>query len=137
MSRKFGLNDCATVSLLYRFCGELSRLTEKPYTQRDGRINAVREYIDANFCSDDCLAKCTEIIGVTPRRFNDIFKSEFNMTPNRYIVLKRVDYARELLRTGNFSVTEVAKICGFCDVYYFSRVFKTETGVSPKEWRRG
>lgn len=134
-SRQFGLNDCMTVSLLYRFCGELARLCEKPYSRKDSRINAVREYVDTHFCEDDCLARCVELTGVSSRRFNDIFKLDFNMTPNRYIVLKKVEYARELLRTGNFSVSEVAEICGFCDVYYFSRVFKAETGVSPKEWK--
>ena len=134
-SRQFGLNDCETVSLLYKFCGELARLSEKPYHRKDGRIDTVRQYIDVHFCEKDCLSECVKLSGVSSRRFSDIFKASVNMTPNRYIVHRKVEYARELLRSGSLSVSEVAEICGFCDVYYFSRVFKAETGVPPKEWR--
>lgn len=134
-SRQLGLNSCMTVSILYRLCGELAKVLEKPYSQKDSRASAAREYIDTHFCERDCLARSAELAGVSSRRFNDIFKSEFNITPNRYVVLKKVGYAGELLRTGSFSVSEVAELCGFCDVYYFSRVFKTEMGVSPKEWK--
>ena len=81
------------------------------------------------------VSECVKLSGVSSRRFSDIFKASFNMTPNRYIVHRKVEYARELLRSGSLSVSEVAEICGFCDVYYFSRVFKAETGVPPKEWR--
>ena len=134
-SRQFGLNDCETVSLLYKFCGALARLHERPYSPRDRRIDAVQEYINIHFSENDCLSRCVALSGVSSRRFNDIFKSNFNVTPNRYITLKKIEYARELLSTGSFSVSEVAEICGFCDVYYFSRVFKTVTGVTPREWK--
>lgn len=133
-SRQFGLNDCLTVSLLYQFCGDLSRLCDRPYSQKDSRIGLVREYMDTHFCEKNCLGESAALSGVTARRFNDIFKANLGMTPNRYIVLKKIEYAKELLRAGSFSVSEVAEICGFCDVYYFSRVFKDETGVSPKDW---
>jgi len=98
-------------------------------------MNHARAYIDIHFRDASCLADAVSLSGLSARRFGELFRLNFDVTPNRYIVLRRVGYAGELLKSKSFSVSEVAEICGFCDVYYFSRVFKNETGVSPKDWK--
>ena len=136
-SGRYGLGHCVTLSLLYRFCGELAKLCEKPYSKKDLRMTDAIAYMNTHFREDDCLSGAVGVAAVSPRRFNDLFKAHFGVTPNRYLVLRRVDFAKELLESRSFSVSETAEICGFCDVYYFSRVFKNETGVPPREWKRG
>ena len=122
------------MSLVYRFCAELCKQREKQYSPKDSRMAIARAYIDTNFREPTCLADAVGLSGLSARRFGELFRMNFDITPNRYIVLRRVGFAGELLRSKSFSVSEVAEICGFCDVYYFSRVFKIETGVSPKDW---
>ena len=45
-----------------------------------------------------------------------------------------IDYAKELLVTNHQSVAKIAEMCGFSNTYYFSNVFKKQTGVSPSQY---
>jgi AraC-like DNA-binding protein len=56
-------------------------------------------------------------------------------TPCRLISLCRIEIAKKLLLNNSFNISEVAYIIGFNDPRYFSRCFKTEVGLSPKEYR--
>jgi AraC-like DNA-binding protein len=58
------------------------------------------------------------------------------MSPNRYVMSKKIEYAGDLLKTKNYSVNEVAKMSGFVNTYYFSRVFKAYTKLSPTEYNK-
>ena len=133
-SKTHGLNDLMTMSLVYRFCAELCRQREKQYAPRDVRMTEARRYMDTHFRERECLSNAVALSKITSRRFGELFKTNFGTTPNRYLILKKVEFAKELLGSGSFSVSETAELCGFCDVYYFSRVFKTETGVPPRDW---
>lgn len=91
--------------------------------------------MDCHFFEKTCLCDAVKLSGLTSRRFGELFKSNFDMTPNRYIVTRKVERAKELLHTEGLSLCEVSAICGFSDVYYFSKTFKNETGVSPSRWK--
>ena len=98
---------------------------------KDSEMNISKEYIDLHFREKDCLARAVELRGVTQRRYNDLFKLHYNTTPNNYIISKKIDYASKLLELGYLSVTDIAELAGFSDVYYFSNQFKKYRGVSP------
>jgi len=72
---------------------------------------------------------------VGKRRFRDLFKERFDMTPSRYLTFKKTTLAEELLSAGGISVAEAAARSGFSDVYYFSKVFKEFSGVTPGRWK--
>ncbi len=57
------------------------------------------------------------------------------MSPVKYITQLRVEKAKELLITNRYKVSEIAEMCGFENVYYFSNVFKKQVGVSPKTYK--
>lgn len=67
--------------------------------------------------------------------FNREFKSETGKTPIDYILHKRLEYAKQLLSSGDISITEVADICGFSSLSYFSTQFKKFYNLSPREYR--
>ena len=56
------------------------------------------------------------------------------MTPYQYFIGIKMHKAKELLEGGDQAVKEVAFRLGFKDEYYFSRLFKSKTGVSPSQW---
>ena len=124
-------------SEFYRFCDTLNKLQTAPYTPRDPKMTAAKEYIDLHFKEKDCLHAAVELKGLTQRRFNDLFKSHFHTTPNQYVLSKRIEYASRLLEIGDLSITEIAELSGFSDVYYFSKQFKNKTGMSPLTFKRG
>ena len=123
-------------SLSYAVCSEINLLREKQYFPKDKRVIDSKEYIDANFNNTDCLDKVVERIGECARRFCEIFRKVYNVTPNKYIIQRKIEYAKSLLSTGSFSVSDVSSICNFSYVYYFSKVFKKIYGRSPKSYRK-
>ena len=54
----------------------------------------------------------------------------------KYLTYVRVEKAKELLETGKYKVHEVAEMVGYQDAGYFTKVFKKETGVLPKQYAR-
>ena len=126
--------ELALLSTLYKLFNAISQARHKAYFPKDARISAAKSYIDTNFKNADCLAGAVAQSGISARRFNDLFKGNFGTPPNRYIILKRIEYAKSLLETRSLTITEVAAHCGFSNVYYFSRVFKQICGISPSKW---
>lgn len=65
-----------------------------------------------------------------------IFKKETGLTPLQYLTEKRLENAASTLSTfyGKGNVSETARLCGFSDPLYFSRLFKKKYGVSPRNY---
>lgn len=124
------------MSEFYAFCSAVVKLVKKSYSPKDKRMEEVKEFINLHFREKSCLDDAAELCGLTRRRFNDVFSGHFGITPNRYLVGIKIHLACNLLKNVNISVTDVAQMCGFSDVYYFSRVFRQEVGVSPGKYRR-
>lgn len=57
------------------------------------------------------------------------------MTPQQYITDIRVTKAKELLLYSSFNITEIASIVGYDNSFYFSRIFKKNTALSPREYK--
>ena len=66
--------------------------------------------------------------------FRRIFKKEFGISPQKYIVSLRIQNAKALIDAGYFSLQEVAYLSGYSDYKYFSVEFKRVMGASPSEY---
>lgn len=64
------------------------------------------------------------------------FKRSTGTSPRQWLLDRRVDRARTLLRNTRLSMVEIACVTGFCDQAHFSRVFSSRVGISPSAWRR-
>ena len=125
-----------SVSTFYMLCSLFDNIREREYIKSDDRIIKAKEHIDLYFKEVDCLEKACSLSKLSRRRFNDLFKKLFGVTPNRYAVLKRIELAENLLSLGSLSVTEISSMCGFSDIYYFSKLFKSIVGISPKAYKK-
>lgn len=67
---------------------------------------------------------------------NRVFKANFGMTIFQYLEKYRIGEAKKMLRTHAFSVSQIAESLGFCNSYYFSKVFKKNTGIAPSHWAK-
>ena len=66
--------------------------------------------------------------------FRKLFKAEYGISPQKYIVCLRIQYAKELISIGYYSLKEIALLSGYTDYKYFSTEFKKQVGVSPSDY---
>lgn len=95
----------------------------------------VAETINAKYGKAITVKGLAKNFGYSIDYFSHIFKRAFGVSPQRYIINKRVAAAKHLLITTDKSVSEIALSCGFNDALYFTRIFSKETGVSPTTFR--
>ena len=123
-------------SCVYKLLGMIDGVCRKKYSVLDSRMSLAKEYLDLNFSNENCLKDVYEQSELSRRHFDYLFKINFDTTPNRYILMKRIERAKELLRSVNLNIEEIAYMIGYKDVYYFSKVFKDVTGVTPSSYKR-
>ena len=105
----------------------------KLQTVPDGyeRIDAILKYIHDNYSDKMSNISLGEKFGFHPNYISHLIKKYTGMPLHRYILHVKVSHAIEMLDGGQLSVGEIADRCGFCDIYYFSRLFKQYMGISP------
>lgn len=128
--------DAMALSYFYRLCAIFEEHRQKEYSPRDPRMITAKEYIDLHFEQKDCLDRSADESKISRRRFNELFKKQFGTTPNKYLTTKRIENAIILLTEHKISISEISDMCGFGDVYYFSKVFKAETGYTPGKYKK-
>ncbi len=95
---------------------------------------SMKEFLDKNFRTNITNQKLAERYGFVPSYLSTIFKSYYDLTPMDYVNYKKMEEAKHLLAHSRMKVKDVANYLGYQDSLYFSKVFKKETGVSPKEY---
>lgn len=90
-------------------------------------------YIQMNYISDISISEIAAHSGIGERYLRKLFAQHLNMSPLDYINQIRINKALELLRNTEMSVKEVCYACGFQSPQYFSRIFKQQVGITPRE----
>ena len=100
------------------------------------RVQQSLQYVDSHFMDPQLtVADLAEQAGISEVYFRKLFHKEAGKSPARYIAQRRLQYAKEMLLSGYFSVSKVAEEAGFSDAKYFSTVFRKEFGVAPSQFR--
>jgi two-component system response regulator YesN len=94
-----------------------------------------KEYIDNHYHKSISLEEVAEKIGISSYYLSKLFKERFQVTFIDYLKNTRLQKAKELLLDGTMPLKEIALTIGYKDPNYFSRIFKKEVGVSPREYR--
>ncbi|HHW00347.1 MAG TPA: response regulator [Clostridiaceae bacterium] len=110
----------------------LKNSTNNKITRTRKIAEAAKNYIDTHYPDQDLnINKVASNVYVNPSYLRAIYKKEFGITINEYIVNVRMNKAREHLKAGNLKMSEIAELTGFSDASYFSKCFKKHFGVSP------
>lgn len=81
------------------------------------------------------VAQCGEALHLSPYYLSDLLKAETGKSAKEHIDLAVMNKAKELLLQSSESISNIAYNLGFAYPNYFSKFFKTKTGVSPREFR--
>ena len=121
----------AMYQLLAGWCGEKRR--------RNAKVEGFEKLLMENLSDPGFdLGRAMDGTGYSRNHFRSLFKACVGMAPVEYLRRLRMEYAKQNLRRsrGLLSVAEIARMCGFSDPYYFSRVFTRYEGVSPRGYLR-
>jgi AraC family transcriptional regulator len=74
--------------------------------------------------------------GLSVSHFSRAFHKSTGLAPHAWLLQARVESAKAMLRSGDASLSAVARACGFADQSHFARVFTSRVGLSPGAWRK-
>ena len=98
-------------------------------------MDMLSEYIDLHYREADIsLGKIAKKFSYTEKYLSSFFKTNMKINFSEYINTLRIRYGMELLNDGNYTVSQIASMCGYSDSLYFSKVFKKQTGHTPSEY---
>jgi AraC-like DNA-binding protein len=95
-----------------------------------------KEILAANLDGAVPLTEVARQCGLSVGHFSRSFRRSFGTTPHQWLVQRRLDAAKDLIRSCRMPLSNVALSCGFADQSHLTRVFTREVGASPAAWRR-
>lgn len=121
-------------ALLYDVLGECYRQNFKA-TDETSKIQKSVEYMHSHYMNADIsIGSIAKKSYMSEVYFRKLFRAEFGISPQKYIMRLRILRAVKLLSTGYYPLKEVAYLSGYTDYKYFSTEFKKQMGVSPSEY---
>jgi AraC-like DNA-binding protein len=86
--------------------------------------------------SNHRLPELAGSVNLSTDHFTRLFKRMKGLTPRDFILRTRIETAQSLLQVSSYTVTRIAEILGYSDVYFFSKQFTAKVGVTPTVYRR-
>ena len=99
------------------------------------KLQRVTDYINDNLREDLTLSRMSATLTMSPYHFAHAFRQTTGLAPHRYVLLRRVERAKRLLRETDLAITEIAHQVGYSNPSNFSVVFHRLTGHTPRGFR--
>lgn len=111
----------------------MSRVSQDPLLLR--RLLRAKDRMDAASHEEWPVERLARVSGVSEAHFSRSFKEAFGVPPHRYLLTRRVERAKALLRDTDLPITDIVFQTGWNSMGTFGRVFRDITGESPSELR--
>jgi transcriptional regulator GlxA family with amidase domain len=138
---RYGSKDLALASAKV-FLVDSGRKIQTPYqmfhvtkNHGDDEVVQVQEWLEANYSKTITLDKMTEICNLTKKTLMRRFKNVTGDSPMAYLQKLRVENAKRMLESKKVAFNEITWRVGYNDISFFHKVFKSETGLTPIEYR--
>lgn len=106
-------------------------------TQRSSReCYNVKHYIETNYSEKITLDSLSSVCNLTKYYLSHKFKELYGKAPMEYLTEIRISVAKDLLKTTNYSIEEIAASTGFSSSSYFSQAFQKACQISPQQYRK-
>jgi len=124
------------IFLLLSHCpAEQTQPTEKAL-RKEGRIKAMLKFVQEHIREELTIAGIAQSAAISESECLRCFREMLGTTPIRYVRQVRIQRALELLESTDLKIAEIAVLCGFQEMSYFSKTFREAKGCTPKEYRR-
>ena len=101
----------------------------------DYYIKEAINYIEQNFQNNISIENVAAVCGINRSYLGKIFKKSTGQSPQEFLMNYRMVKAAELLKLTSLSIADIGSAVGYENQLHFSRAFKNNYGVSPREWR--
>ncbi len=134
---------CLDSALVQTICLSLLQLTQRIFA-RNCRTLSIREHYSAGeimrYITEHCedhitLQSLGERFSISPSHLSRMFSNAFHCSPINYVITARMARATEYLGKTNKSVTEISRLVGYDNHFYFINLFTRRIGCSPTEYR--
>jgi AraC-like DNA-binding protein/ligand-binding sensor protein len=119
-------------SIVENITGQITSFKGIPHALAMRKAEA---YIKKNLTKKLTLREIAKVAGLSPPYFSTIFKDEMGENLSRYINRLRVEKSIKMLLETDFSLSDISTECCFQDQSWFSKIFKSFTGISPGKYR--
>lgn len=121
------------------FLEKMTAVTESIHNKKEEQsvsvVSKAKIFIRENYCSEISLDDVSKEMNISPYYFSKLFKEEEGVNFIEYLTSLRINRAKEMLGDKRKSVKEISISCGYADPNYFSRIFKKQTDMTPREYR--
>lgn len=100
------------------------------------QLNFIKNFLENHYTQDISLDDLAAKVYISKYYLVHEFKREFGFTPMDYLLHVRLDTAKSLLLTADYSVKKISELSGFSSQSYFNQIFKKKIGISPSEFKR-
>lgn len=104
--------------------------------ESDYLVEQAIQYIEYNYMNDISTTIIANFFSLDRTYFFRIFKRYTNISPSKYIISYRIKKATEFLKSNDYTISQIAAFVGINDIYYFSKLFKKEMGITPSQYRK-
>lgn len=113
------------------------RPTGKPEKRRPAWVQELKDLIQDQVDTNLTLKELSKSIDIHPSYLSREFSKYFDdLSFGEYMQKQRIEKAKQLIKAGNCTLTEVAYLTGFSDQSHFTRIFKKHTGINPSAWKK-
>jgi AraC-like DNA-binding protein len=124
------------ISILVHLGRSMANFTTSTSTAAPDRIHISVKYIHKNFNLDISVKQLASMEHLSISRYRTIFKKCTGFSPLNYIIALRIKKACELIIQTDLSIKEIAESVGYHDQLYFSRIFKSRTGIAANCYKK-
>ena len=122
--------------LLQHYATHQLAVREYNYGLAPSKLKKVVEYIERHLSTDLSLKEIAQQIDLSQSHFSRLFKQSVGLSPWQYVIQRRVETAKQLLKNEDLTIDRVSDRLGFLSHSQFTIFFRKYTDVSPKQYRQ-
>ncbi len=135
-SEKYGENaEIFACGKIFQLIAMLRKRLSGSGKKERSHAQKAKHYIDTNYYREITVAGIASELGLDRSYLSTVFKELTGKSPKEYIVNLRLENAADLMKNHGFSPKQASVLCGYDDIFNFSKMFKRKYGVSPREYK--